>query len=309
MNRVTALKPGEIIPLTFDYIFTAIFNKQENIKILENFLSCYLEIPLKEIRGKITILSRNLELENKRVANKQVDLIVDLKGEKINIELSNKINLGIINRNIVYACSIHARQLEYGKDSYNKINRTIQINLNNTRTNEELKETYYLRNKKGKVLSEKFQIDMIDMELGKKLCYTNSETKLARWCRVFTSKTEEEFKEALGDGLMEEEAREKLVEEVNQYSMDDDVIALYSAYTREELERNTIIEDANEMVENVKRELSLELEKSKKEIEKSKKESIKQSKIEIAKKLKNNGIDIHIIEDVTGLTKKQIQTL
>lgn len=170
-----------------------------------------------------------------------------------------------MNRNIVYACSIHARQLEYEKDSYNKINRTIQINLNNTRTNEELKESYYLWNEKGKILSKKFQVDMIDMELVKNLCYTNSETKLARWCRVFTSKTEKEFKEALGDGLMEEEAREKLVDEVNQYSRDDEVITLYSAYTREELERNTIIEDAAEMVEKAKK----EVQKAKKEVQKA----------------------------------------
>ena len=297
MNRTNILKPGEIIPLTFDYIFTAIFNKQENIKILENFLSCYLEIPIKEIRGKVTLLPRNLELENKRVANKQVDLIVELEKEKINIELSNKINQGIINRNIVYACSIHARQLEYGKDSYNKINRTIQINLNNTRTNEELKESYYLRNEKGKILTKKFQIDMIDMEIGKNLCYTSSETKLARWCKVLTSKTEEEFKEALGDGLMEEEAREKLVDEVKQYSKDDEVIALYSAYTREELERNTIIEDAAEMVEKAKK----EIEDAKKEIEKSKQE--------IAISLLNQGVDVKIISEATGLTKEQIEEL
>ena len=44
--KIRKLQPGEIIPLSFDFMFTTIFNKEENIDILESFLSCYLEITL-----------------------------------------------------------------------------------------------------------------------------------------------------------------------------------------------------------------------------------------------------------------------
>ncbi len=48
---------------------------------------------------------------------------------------------------------------------------------------------------------EKFRIDFLDMVIGKQIYYTNSENKLARWCKVFTSTTKEEFVSAIGDGL------------------------------------------------------------------------------------------------------------
>jgi len=245
MPRTLTLKKGEIIPLTFDYVFTAIFNNKDNINILENFLSCYFDIPIGNIRGNVTLLPRQLELESSFSRNKQVDLILDLNGEKINIELSNKIGQGIINRNVVYACNIHGRQLEYGDNNYTHIKKTIQINLNNVHTNKELKEVYYLMTRDGKQLTEKFEIDIIDMEIGRRNCYTKDETKLDRWCLVFTAKTKEEFGKAL-EGLMEEEAKEKLVEEVDKYSSSNQVVALYSKYTREELEHNTLLIEARE---------------------------------------------------------------
>lgn len=63
-----------MIPLTFDFMFTSMFNKK-NIAIIENFLSCYLEIPLRQKKGKWSIYPRNLDLESKHAANKQVDKV------------------------------------------------------------------------------------------------------------------------------------------------------------------------------------------------------------------------------------------
>jgi len=290
--RIETLKKGEIIPLTFDYVFTAIFNNKDNINILENFLSCYFDIPIGNIRGNVTLLPRQLELESSFSRNKQVDLILDLNGEKINIELSNKIGQGIINRNVVYACNIHGRQLEYGDNNYTHIKKTIQINLNNVHTNKELKEVYYLMTRDGKQLTEKFEIDIIDMEIGRRNCYTKDETKLDRWCLVFTAKTKEEFGKAL-EGLMEEEAKEKLVEEVDKYSSSNQVVALYSKYTREELEHNTLLIEARE-----------------EGIEHGMKEGEHKRNVEIAKSLKNMGtLNEEEISKVTGLTIEFICTL
>lgn len=132
--RTKKLKPGEIIPLNMDFMFTNIFNKEENIEILENFLSCYLEIPLKEIKGKLKLIKRKLSINNKKEASKEVDLLLNYKGKIINIELSNeRKSTGIIERNIVFACNLHSKQIKYGERNYNNIAETIQINLNNFR--------------------------------------------------------------------------------------------------------------------------------------------------------------------------------
>ena len=58
--RNQTLKEGAIVPITFDYVFCNIFNNPDNIIVLENFLSCYLEVPLSKLRGHVEILSRNL---------------------------------------------------------------------------------------------------------------------------------------------------------------------------------------------------------------------------------------------------------
>jgi len=303
MNRNGRLKEGEIIPLTYDYVFTSIFNNKDNISILENFLSCYFDISLDKVKEKITILSRNLELESKTSRNKQVDLILDLDGNKINIELSNKISPGIINRNVVYVCNVHGRQLEYGDNNYTKIKKTIQINLSNVNTNEELREEYYLMTKDGKKLTEKFEIDIVDMVIGRRNCYTKNETKLDRWCMVFTAKTKEEFESAL-EGLMEEEVKEKFVEEVDKYSSDNQVVALYSKYTREELEHNTLLIEGMEEA----REKGLK-EGFEEGFENGVEKGIEQGVVMIAKKLKEMGMSIEDIRKATSLSCEQIDSL
>ena len=133
------------------------------------------------------------------------------------------------------------------------------------------------------------------MALAKNLCYTKSD-KIARWCMVFLSKTEKELREALGGDLMENEAKEKVIDEVNRYSTDEEVIQIYTKYSKEEMERNTFIEDARRegIKEGIKEGII---------------EGEKRRNIEIAKKLLENKVDINIIVSSTGLTKEEIQEL
>ena len=107
-----ALKENELIPLTFDIMFTEIFNNPDNICILEEFISNYLDIPLKEVTGNLKILSRRLKKEVRYDSRKEVDLLLNYKGKKINIEMSNNKSDGVINRNVVYLCKIHGNQLK-----------------------------------------------------------------------------------------------------------------------------------------------------------------------------------------------------
>ena len=282
--RTKELKEGEIIPLNFDFVFTSIFTNPDNMIIIENFVSCLLDLDLKLVKGNIKILNRNLSVENKKERNKQVDLLLEYRGEKINIEINNYYSKGITDRNIVYASYIHGKQLDYEDNTYSNINKTIQINLNNIRTNSTLRERYFFRNDKNTILSEKFEIDQIDMVLARDICYNDYSNKLARWCMVLTSKTKEEFKKYLGEDLMEKEAKEKLEEKTSKMSDDEEVYALYSAYTKEELEKNTLIEEAEQR-------------------------GIEKNKLEIAKNMLKKGMNIEDIIDITGLTKEEIKKL
>ena len=126
------------------------------------------------------------------------------------------------------------------------------------------------------------------MVLARDICYNDYSNKLARWCMVLTSKTKEEFKKYLGDDLMEKEAKEKLEEKTSKMSDDEEVYALYSAYTKEELEKNTLIEEAEQ---------------------RGHEKGIKNEKISIARNLKNIGISIDDISKATSLTREEIEKL
>ena len=209
-KRKQMLAPGEIIPLNFDFLFTSIFNNPDNMIIIENFLAIYFDLPVSTIRGKVSIKSRDLLPSAKIDADKQVDLLLDYEGEKINIELSNYNSPGLVDRNIVYLASVHSHQMEYGVNNYAKIGKSLQIIFNNFACNHgELKRTYYLKNEDGEVLSEKLQVDIIDIVAGVKMWYTNCENKLASLCKMLVVKTEKELDEVLGE-IMEMNAKMKL---------------------------------------------------------------------------------------------------
>jgi predicted transposase/invertase (TIGR01784 family) len=96
----------------------------------------------------------------------------------------------------------------------------------------------------------------------------------------------------IGEDLMEKEAKDKLVEEVNRCSHDRGFVELYSMYTQEELERNTILEDEKQMARD-----------------EGLKEGIEQNKLEIAKKMLDENESIEKIINYTSLSKEEIDAL
>ena len=133
----------KIIPMTYDVMFTEIFNNEKNISLLEEFIAFYIDIPLKEVKGNLKLLKRNLNKNNLKSSKKEVDLLLELNGKKYNIELNNKWNKNIKNRNVVYISHIHGEQLKRGFKDYNDIEESIQINLNNSDAEEEIKKEKY----------------------------------------------------------------------------------------------------------------------------------------------------------------------
>ncbi len=299
--RKARLKNNEIIPLNMDFMFTTIFNKEKNIYVLEVFLSDYLEIPLSSVKGNLKILKRKLLINNKREASNEVDLVLNYNGKLINIELSNeRKSIGIIERNIVFACKIHGGELEYGNNDYKDIDDTIQINLNNFRCNKEkLVNKYYLADiENKKILTTKFRIDMVDLVLGSKMCY-NINDRLSKWCRLLLTKKQDELYD-LSIYLLGSERGGEFMSEVEMLCSDDEYIGLYTKLSKKELEYNTYIAEAKE--EGFNNGFNNGFSSGEKSGERSK-------QLEIAKNLISKNVDMDFIIDVTGLTKEQISTL
>ena len=295
------LKEGELIPLTFDIMFTEIFNNPDNICILEEFISNYLDIPLNLVIGNLKILSRRLSKEESYDSRKEVDLLLNYLGKKINIEMSNSASDGVINRNVVYLCKIHGRQLKTSDTNYSKINDTIQIMFNNFDTDNDLKTTWYLRDDAGNILTSKLRIDIINLVKGKDLCYTGSEKVdyLINWCKLLTTSNKENIKD-ISCQIMSHKSNNTLMNNMSMLSEENEMVRLYTKLSRREMEHNTLIVEATE--KGLKEGLQ-------KGIEQGIEQGVKQNNLEVAKKMLSKNIDITTIEEITGLTKEEIAKL
>ncbi|MBQ8219216.1 MAG: Rpn family recombination-promoting nuclease/putative transposase, partial [Bacilli bacterium] len=255
----------------------------------------------EDVRGNLEILSRRLGKENRYDSRKEVDLLLDLNGKKINIEMSNSNSIGVINRNIVYLCKIHSNELKQGDKSYSKINESIQIVFNNFNCQKELKNTYYFRNEKGNVLSEKLRIDIINLAKVKESCYNydDEDDYLINWCKILTEANIDNFK-SISHQILTKGTTDKLVNQMNKLSGDGKMIKLYTELSRREMEFNTYKEEAQEA--GFKEGFS-------NGFNDGFNDGIKQNNIEIAKKMLDENTDINFVSRITGLSIDEISNL
>ena len=79
---------------------------------------------------------------------------------------------------------------------------------------------------------------------------------------------------------MEKESKEKLIEEVERYSEDEEIYDMYKYHSKQELIQNSLIDEAR--LEGIE---------------------------EVAKNLLKENIDINIISKTTGLSKQELEDI
>lgn len=72
----------KVIPLINSRIFSKIFNNPKKLSILEKFISVYLEMPLEEISGNLSIIKNSNNSED------TVELLLKHNGKESIIELN-----------------------------------------------------------------------------------------------------------------------------------------------------------------------------------------------------------------------------
>ena len=303
------LEKGSIIPLTFDIMFTEVFNNQNNICILEEFIANYLNIPLPLVEGNLKILSRRLFKENRYDSKKEVDLLLDLNGKKINIEMSNNNSMGVINRNVVYLCKVHGEQLKQSDYNYSHISETIQIMFNNFNSQKELKTTWYLRDEQGNILTNKIRIDIINLVKGKDMCYTYKKDVdyLINWCKLLTESKANNLLD-ISHKLMSSKSTNVLLKDINKLNGDDEMVRLYTKLSRREMEYNTFIEEAKEKGFNQGKQEGFESGKQE-GLKKGLEQGIEQKSNEIVKNMLIEKIPLETISKITGLSIEKIEQL
>ena len=286
------LSEGEIIPLKEDFLFKKVFGSNENIERLEELLSIYFNVSKEEIKGKVKVINGEFRKENKTSKEQKLDVIADITlniGYKIlDIEM-NLDKKSTLYRNVLYASRLLGESLKV-KEDYTHIRPVIQINFDNYEINEKNKRIIkkcYIKDETNTIITTALEIDHINIEKCKNAWYNEdikkyekNEQDLIKLGALFTMVKIEEFKSCLKEVNMSKEVKEDIIEAVEEYSLDEDLLNLY--------DKEKIIESDKLL---------------------AKEEGIKEEKINIAKNLLNENIDIEIISKSTGLSIEEINNL
>ena len=302
MSNLSKLKEVDMLPLSNDYVFKRIFGKGGNEKILKSLLEAILKINIQKI-----------EIKNPEIPKEAIDeklSILDIKAEInnntiIDIELQVGNTTAIEKRLVVYNAKMIAGEIKVS-EKYQKAKDTIVIciiNDNVVKRNaylslamlkyEKTEEIRYVNI--GYKKEEEYLTDMVKYYIIELPKFKKKKPKVAdlleKWLYVIggDQKMMEECKK-------ENEEIKEAVEQLTQMSADEYERELYEIRERSRLTYNTEMYEA--------RRKGMEEGKIK-----GKAEGKTEEKKKIAKKMKEEGLDIELIKKITNLTEEQINLL
>ena len=293
-NKQETQNEQKRLELTNDYVFKRIFAKPENNQELKEFVEAILDIKIKKIEVKNPEITKNYTDEKLGVLDIRAtiddDTILDVE-----MQVSNVYTL--VNRNIGYGARLIAEDTRVS-ETYKGLKKFISINIlaeNLLKRNtyhsiahlkfEENNPKKYVDmgyKEEQEILTDKIEIHYIELQKFIK-SKPGMNSKLEQWLWLLTGE-DEKIKMA----SEENKTIEKVVEDLDEMSADE-----------------------NERLEAFKRKLAIwdyntTMEESEK---KGKEEGRKTEKLEIAKKMKEKGMAVEDIIEITGLTKEEIESL
>ena len=278
-----------------DIVFKNTLCVEEHKGLLKWLLESCLDIKIDNLILKDKKLSKNTKYSKGRV----VDLLIESDNKMFNVEINNRPHDYNNDRNLGYLANLYGKSIDKSND-YKKINSCIQLNITSGKKDIELKSKYLLvdtLNESKNIWTDNFIIYEINVDLLKKLYYNKDIKSINKYKPVIMlTLNKEELEEfSLGDERIME-----YKDKVNELNSDDDFVTFISREEDQEKTENalrTIISEKNEELKNSREEL------------KTQKTKLNNVKIDIARNLKENNIDIKIISDTTGLTIEEIEKL
>ena len=289
-----------------DFVFKRIFGNEKHPNVLISFLNAVLN-PVDPIKA-ITLKDTTIEKESLESKFSRLDVKATTdKGEEINIEIQIKDEKNMIQRSLYYWSRMYYEQLKKG-DIYDKLSRTICINLldfnllpcdkfhsvyrlKECQTNEELtdlEEIHFIELKKMKSVNN---IEEINSQLEEWIYFINQpESELVRELE----RKNEDLKEAK--------------EELIRLSGDEETRKRYEKRMDTLRNERSALKSAEE--KGIQKGLQKGLHKGLQQgLQKGLEQGAKQEKLEIAKKLIQNGLDNNFIIETTGLTLDEVREL
>ena len=277
------MKQKKFYTCKYDKAFKEIMMKKENFFILKKVLENILEIEVKEIE----LRPLNLNTNNIYVKGKETDLLVLTNQGKIEIEVNTHYEDYVRVRNFCYITNIYQNEITEGS-KYSEEIKMIQINLNYGVKDKEYKRIYKMRDEEGKEYIKNCIIYEINMDKYKEILYNKNKEEIEKNKYILMLDMNLEELEKYKEDKVVKEYMEKM-ERLNQSPM---FINWITKEKDEEMIRNTQLFKAEE-----------------KGINKGIAKGREQANLEIAQKMINEKVDIHVISKVTGLTIKEIKDL
>ena len=152
-----------------------------------------------------------------------------------------------------------------------------------------------MREKDSKeIFSNLLQIDQIDVSKCIDPCYNflnEREEKIAKWIKLFISKTIDELA-IIGKDIMEKEELETLKDKVEELSSNEEMVEVLKTYE----DNFNLYDDAKEYGYDTG-------------YDTGKEDGIKENTINLAKKMLEEKIDEELISKITNLTKEELNKI
>lgn len=327
-----------VIPATFDPVFKSLLTNENNRGYLEDLISYVTKIPKEIISKNMVVVNNQLPIEKYNNKQLNTDILVEIEKNVINLEMNAQKEIGIFEKNAAYYQKLMVDQYKRSAD-YRNIKRVIQINFNDFKyfSDEDIIIKFQMTSENGlyidPIYGEVYHVNLAILKKfwyneGKKQSLNDFDLKLLMLCAS--------ERETLDELAERDESLMNVKKNIEELSNDEDIIGLYDVKKAAELEKNCTKayfeelekdikkyekdvkkqqQDVKKQEENIRKQQQ-EIEKQKEDIRKQEEETRKKEldqekkqKLEIAKNLLKENIDIDIILKVTSLKKEDIKDL
>lgn len=283
------IKKKKVVPATFDPVFKAVLKDASTRDYLVNLINGITQIPKDILKDNINFSDGEIPIERVIEKGKTVDLLIDVKNMKINIELNMSYYDGVTQKSYSYAHKISGTNYQVG-EHYKDERYTIQINIDmydifKEKNGPMIRKCYLTDNETKRIVDKYFIIYHVNLDKTLKKYYNKEKlTTLEKSLVILTLEDKEKIKE-ISEG---EEILMSVEKKIEELSLDEEIVGLY---------------DVEKVAKKVHNSKMLYAEKIGFE------KGVKKEKIDIATKLKKENISVETIAKTTGLSVKEIEDI